>query len=185
MDNFEVITFKRGKNVDYVPINSEHVKIYQKWVNDPDVRKYLIQHFPKTLEEIKKWFDPKPEGLRNEIIFEIWHKEGKKPIGIMGLVDINWIYRFGFIIIYIGEIDYWGQNIATESLKLLIEYGFNEVNLNKIMGWINVENKASLRAAEKAGLSVEAHTKQMALFDGKYMDVKLYSIFNEEWIKEG
>ncbi len=82
-------------------------------------------------------------------------------------------------------MEYWNQNIATESLKLLLEYGFNELNLNKMNGWVNVENKASLRVAEKGDLTVEACTKQLAYIDGKYMDVIFYGILKDDWINKG
>ncbi|MFX1251142.1 MAG: GNAT family N-acetyltransferase [Promethearchaeota archaeon] len=184
MAHIEVFTFKEGNNIDLVPLNTEHAKLYQKWRNHPIIRKYLIEHLPTTLEAIKKWINPQQEGLQRSIFFEIWHKKDKKPVGIAGLDHINWFYRWSTTYIFIGEREYWNQNIATESLKLLLEYGFNELNLNKMNGWINVENKASLRVAEKAGLTFEARVKQLAYIDGKYMDVNFYGILKDDWINK-
>ena len=144
MDNSEVFTFIEGKTIDLVPINSEHVKLYVKWNNDPKVREYALRSLPTTIEEIKKWFKPLKDGLKDFIRFEIWHKKDRKPIGIIQLTDIMWFDRTADPFIYIGDTDYWGQNIAVEATELLFEYAFNEVNLNRLNAWVAIENKRSL-----------------------------------------
>jgi ribosomal-protein-alanine N-acetyltransferase len=47
---------------------------------------------------------------------------------------------------------YWGKGYATESAKAAIEYGFTKLNLNEIIGTVNVDNIKSRRALEKCGL---------------------------------
>jgi RimJ/RimL family protein N-acetyltransferase len=188
MDNPESFTFIEGKTIDLVPLNSEHFKIYTSWFNNPKVRKYLFgdlrYRLPNTLEEIKKWFEPQQDGLKDKIHFEIWHKNDNKPLGLIGLAYIDWIDRWGVAYIFIGDTDYWGHNIAGETTELLFKYAFNEINLNKISAWIAVENKPSQNAAKKVGFIFEGKLKQWLYIDGKYVDVKCFRLLKEEWIKK-
>jgi len=183
MDNSEVFTFMEGKTIDLVPLNSEHAKIYARWINNPKIRRFICNRLPNTIEDINKWFEPTKEGLKNNIHFEIWHKTDKKPVGIIGFYYIDWFDRHGEAYIYIGETDYWGKNIAPEATELFFKYAFNDANFNKIIAEIAVENKPSLSAAEKAGYIYEGTLKQHWYIDGKYVDVKTFRLLKEEWIK--
>ena len=160
MDNLEVFTYIEGKTVDLGPINSKHAKIYARWINSPKIRRFIFNRLPSTIEDIKKWFEPPKEGLKNDVHFEIWHKIDKKPVGIIGFLSIDWFDRAGYAYIYIGETEDWGKNIAPEATALFFKYAFNDANLNKVIAWIAVDNKPSLSAAEKAGWIYEGTLKK-------------------------
>ncbi len=49
---------------------------------------------------------------------------------------------------------YWGKGYATESALASVDYGFNELNLEKINGGADVKNIASNRVLQKAGLEL-------------------------------
>lgn len=183
MDEKEVPVFIEGENICFLPQNSEHINLYVKWENDPKVRKYAREIVPSRVEDLKRWFEP-PEGRVSDFIgFEIWHKKDKKSIGRMGLGDIDWINGWAYTFIKIGELDYWGQNIATEATELLIEYAFNELNLNKLCGRVAVDNIGSWTVAEKIGFECEGLEKHWLYIDGKYHDIKSYALLKEDWIK--
>jgi len=84
----------------------------------------------------------------------------------------------------IGEPDYWGHHIGTEATRLLINYAFNELNLNKLYGEIFSPNTGSIRCAENNGFTREAILKNDVYIDGEYKDTHIYSLLREEWIKE-
>lgn len=64
---------------------------------------------------------------------------GLKYLEDMDEVDLG--YRF--------MKKYWGKGIATESAKACIDFGFDQLNINKIIAMIIPENKGSLRVLEK------------------------------------
>ncbi|HDZ17564.1 hypothetical protein LCGC14_1010370 [marine sediment metagenome] len=178
----EVFPFIEGQSVNLLPINSEHVEIYIKWENNPKVRRYSRNVIPITSEEQKKVIEEAKVDKR--IIFEIWHKEDKKPIGFAELNDNDWINRRAEIGLMIGEPEYWNRGLATEAGKLLVNYGFMELNLNKIITSIFSPNIGSWRCVEKIGMIREATLKNHAYIDGVYVDDYKYCIFKEDWLKK-
>ena len=185
MNDVEVCSFIEGENVNLLPLNLEHIKLYVKWENNPKVRKFSRNAFPVTIEEYKKRLKPEETNSRTRVLFEIWHKKDKKPIGFAEIHDISWHDRRALIGLLIGETEYWGHNLATEAGKMLIEYGFKELNLNKLYTAIFSPNIASWRCAEKIGMTREAVLKDHVYIDGKYYDDFKYAIFRNQWLNQG
>jgi RimJ/RimL family protein N-acetyltransferase len=184
MEENEPCPFIEGKEIDLIPNNPNNVSLYAKWINDPKVRKYSRNELPLTLEEVKKrWFKPREPGeRRKEIAFEIWHKNEKETIGVVGLSNINWFTRWANAFIQIGEKRFWSQNIATEATMLLLKYAFDELDLHQLSAGIAVPNVGSWRVAEKAGFIFQGISKSRDYVDGEYVDLKFYSYFQEDWM---
>lgn len=51
--------------------------------------------------------------------------------------------------------DSWGQGFATEATRTCRDFGFNRIGLNRLISIIEVENRASIRIAEKMGMILE------------------------------
>ena len=183
MENSEVHTFIEGELIDLLPLNSDHVELYSKWENNPKVRKYARTEIPITVDESKKYLEQGKSKIRTRIMFEIWHKKDEKPIGFCEFDDIFWSYRIAHIGYLIGEVEYWGKGIGTELVKLLLEYGFKELNLHKITVDVVVPNLSSIRCIEKNGFRLEGTLKKEMYIDGKYYDVLKYGLLKEEWIR--
>ena len=180
----EVFPFIQGERIDLVAQLSKWADIYAKWHNNPRVRQYARYEFPTSLEDVKKWFEGTPErGVRDFIVFVIYHKLDKRPIGDIGLNHINWVNRNANIFAEIGEPEYWGKGIVGEAAKLMMTYGFNELNLHKIHASVYNPNERSLRAAEKLGFKKEGILKEHLYVDGGYVDNHKFSILRKEWFE--
>ena len=177
----EVFPFITGKTIDLCSLNSKNAKLYAKWSNDPKVRAFARWETPIRVEDIKKMFEPQEGRVPNFIVFEIWHKKDKKPLGQCGLGRINWVHGWANAFLFIGEPEYWNKNIATEATEMLVEYAFNELNLNKLQIGAAVENIGSWSVAEKVGCKFEGIQKADMYVNGKYHDGKTYRILKEEW----
>ena len=180
----ENIPFLKGERIDIVVMNFEHLKIYQKWINDPDVNKYLRILHPETYEGLKKFWFPDHKEIGDNIWFAIWHKKDEKPIGITGLYDIwKTAYRRGHLTLFIGEPEYWGKGLGGEALELIINYAFYKLNYHKVIGEVNLTNTRSLRLCKKLDFIEEGHQKDMEYIDGEWTDIKLLAIFKKDWRK--
>jgi RimJ/RimL family protein N-acetyltransferase len=183
-ENKEVSFFIDGNIISLIPTNSEHVYLYLKWLNHPKVRKFARWELPVTREEIKKWFEPQEGRIPRDIIFELWHKEDKKPIGEVGLSQIDWVKGWANVFLFIGEPEYWGKDIATEGAKMIVEYAFNELNLKILQAGAAIDNIGSWTVAEKIGFNYRGIDKNDTFIDGKYVDGKVYRLTKEDWIKK-
>lgn len=180
----EVFPFIQGERINLVAQLSKWADIYAKWHNNPRVRQYARHEFPVSLEDVKKWFETPPgQGVRDFIVFVIYHKVDKRPIGDIGLNHINWVNRNANIFAEIGEPEYWGKGIVGEAAKLMINYGFNELNLHKIHASVYDPNERSLRVAEKLGFKKEGVLKEHLYVDGGYVDNHKFSILRKEWLE--
>ena len=180
----ESIPFLKGERIDLVIMNLEHLKIYQKWINDPDVNKYLRIIRPNSYEGMKKLWFPDHQEYGDIIWLEIWHKVDEKPIGMIGLYDL-WKppYRRGHLSLWIGESEYWGKGLGVEILKLLIDYAFFKLNFHKVIGEVNTTNTRSLKMCKKFDFIEEGHQKDMEYIEGEWTDIKLLAIFKKDWKK--
>ena len=178
----DVFPFIEGETIDLVAENSKWANLICKWRNDPKVRQYSRNMWPKTLEEVKKGFEPLPDKqMRDFIKFTIYHKQSKRPIGRIGFNHIDWVGRNANIFAEIGEPEYWGKGIAGEASRLMINYGFTELNLHKIIAGAFTPNKRSLRAAEKLGFEKEGVLKEEMYVDGQYHDIHKFALFKRDW----
>lgn len=184
-NNDGVFPFIRGETIDLVTTNPKWANLTCRWMNDPEVRHYSRNEWPISIEEIKKWFEPSSsENIKDFVVFIIYHKKDNRPIGNVGLNRIDWINRNANIFWSIGEKEYWGRGIAPEASKLLIKYGFTELNLHKISARIFAPNKQSLRLAEKIGFKKEALLKEDLYVDGKYVDTHIFTLLKKGWMEE-
>ncbi|MFW9988751.1 MAG: GNAT family N-acetyltransferase [Candidatus Odinarchaeota archaeon] len=184
MEEKIVPVFITGKEIYFTTQNSDHINLYAKWMNNPKVRVFARWETPIRVEDIKKWLEPRNERFPNFIVFEIWHKKDKKPIGQCGLGWINWVSGWANVFLFIGEPEYWNKNIATEATELLVEYAFNELNLNKLRAGAAVENIGSWSVAEKVGFKFEGISKDNMYVNGRYHDCKTYRILKEDWMNK-
>ena len=85
--------------------------------------------------------------------FAVIYKFDQKLIGFTGikyLPEVNGESDLGYRFLP----EYWGKGIATESSKMALEYGFKSLQLEKILGFTELKNKASTRVLEKVGFKI-------------------------------
>lgn len=181
----KVFKFLEGKRIDLVTGHTKWADLICKWTNDPKVRHYSRNPWPISLEEVKKRLEPssKNSRFRENTIFIIYHKRDNKPIGTVGLEEINWLNRNANLFFIIGYPEYWGNNIATEAAELVIRYGFEELNLHKVYCGAFDPNKSSLRVIEKLGFKKERVTIHDQYVDGTYVDGQEFYLLKDDWMK--
>ncbi|MHA1821324.1 MAG: GNAT family N-acetyltransferase [Promethearchaeota archaeon] len=180
------IKFKRKAFLKYGKvkiheINLEHKNLYLKWNNNYLVRRYARSNIPATYADVETWFKNEECEYPREIFFELAIADGDIPIGFVGLHSISWHNSKASIGLTIGEPKYWGKGYASDATKLILQYGFNELGLERIRAEIAEVNIGSWRVAEKCGLKFEGLDKKAEFIDGKDIDFRLYTISKQEW----
>lgn len=155
---------------------SDANRSYCKWMNDPKVNKYLESRFEKW--SIKKLKDYVGEVKKNPsyVFLAVIEKGKNKHIGNIKIGPINRTHKFADVGIIIGEKSFWGKGFAAEAIKLVIDYSFNKLRLNKLTAGAYNNNIGSIRAFQKAGFLVEGVRKKHYLCNGDYVDSVLLGI---------
>jgi [ribosomal protein S5]-alanine N-acetyltransferase len=78
--------------------------------------------------------------------------------------------------------DHWGKGYATEALKEILRFGFQDMNLHRIEAGCAVENIGSIKVLEKAGMVREGHTRKLLPIRGEWADNYGYAILEEDFI---
>lgn len=164
----------------------EHIPIFLRWINDEDVAENLLFVTPMSRHEEEQWYDSMMKKPASEHVLVIEIKEDTpdqnyRPIGTCQFHDIKWRNRTAEVGIMIGEKTFWDQGYGTETMCLLLKHGFETLNLHRIWLQVFAKNKRGIRAYEKAGFVYEGQYRQAEFQHGRYQDVHLMSILEEEW----
>ena len=172
-----------GKRIRLRAIEKEDLPRFVIWLNDPEVRRNLQLFQPLSLAQEEEWFKEILQRPVEEqpLVIEIKTAEGWQAAGNVGLFSIRNADRAAEIGIFIGEKTFWGQGYGTESMRLMLQYGFKELNLNRIYLRVYETNLRGISSYEKAGFKQEGRLRQDRFMDGKYIDVLLMSVLRSEW----
>lgn len=150
-----------------------------KWRNSDEVRSRFIYQKLFTKESHEKWIETMIEtGKVVQMI--IVRSEDERPIGSVYVRDIDMEHKKAEYGIFIGETDCMGKGYGTEAAELMVQYAFEYLGLHKIMLRVFAENERAIKSYEKAGFVKEAYLKDDVCVQGKYRDIVLMAIFNEE-----
>lgn len=116
-----------------------------------------------------------------DLIFMIEHDAKEGIIGHVGLYQLDHRIRSGEFAILIGDRNYWGQGLGEIATRFMIEYGFTQLNLNRIQLEVLTSNHRAIRLYEKTGFVVEGTRRQVQFKDGQYHDYHLMSILLKDF----
>ena len=68
--------------------------------------------------------------------------------------------------------------MATNAVKQMVEYAFQELKLERIFAGIFEYNKASMRVLDKCGIQLEGISKKALIKNGRFWDEYRYAIVN-------
>jgi len=153
-----------------------------KWRNDQNIWKSTGgNYFFVSSEREKKWIENAIFNDKNNIRLAICLKENNKYIGNVNLVNIEWINRQAEFSIFIGEKKEWRKGYATEATKLMVDFGFNQRNLNRIYLTVLENNKVAIHLYEEMGFKKEGILREALFKDNKYYNLIIMSILKEEY----
>jgi len=174
----------KGDKVVLRPVKRSDIKYFLRWFNDPEVIQYLGLYLPMTEMAEEKYIEELgTAGAGNKIRFVIEAIDGKNstPIGSIGLSNIhpkNHSAGFG---IAIGEKDYWSKGYGTEATRLIIRYGFEQLNLHRINSFAISFNERSIRLHLRAGFKEEGRQREGCYRNGAYHDHVVFGLLRKEW----
>ncbi|MCF7920056.1 MAG: GNAT family N-acetyltransferase [Candidatus Cloacimonetes bacterium] len=170
----------KGERLFLAPIRVEDADVFCQWFSDPEVALNITmfdRQFPLQKEE-----DLLQNMIKNNSqIFSIVLFEEEKLIGTCSFFDIDKDDRKAELGIMIGDKTCWNKGYGTEALELLLDYGFNILNLNNIYLKAFDYNKRALVCYEKLGFKLIGRHRQARIIMGKKYDEIFYDLLADEF----
>lgn len=153
------------------------------WFNNPEITYYMTNgERPNSYEQLEKYYNQIRKS-NEDFVFAIVCKKNNAHIGNCGLHAFDKISRRAKLGIVIGEKDYQNKGIGQEVVRLLIKYGFETLNLNKISLKVNSENVIAIKIYKKYGFIKEGALRDDIYKNGKYYDSLAMSILRKDYLK--
>lgn len=171
----------KNKRVYLRALEPEDYKRSVVWRNDDEIwsmlggRKYYVS---EAYEQ--KWVNDAIFNSR-DIRLAVCDAETDTYIGNVYLTDIDYVNKSAESHILIGDKDYWGKGIATDAYRLLLEYAFEELGLNRIEALVLDTNTASIRMHKKCGYMEEGIKRSSIYKNGTYHNQIILSILRSEY----
>ena len=153
-----------------------------RWRNDKNLINFLGAPFRFINIEIdEKWFDSYLSHRANNIRLAICESVGEKLLGVVYLLQIDWINRSGEYAIQIGEKDSQGSGAGFQATVKILEHAFTDLNLNRVYLTVLSNNERAIRLYKKIGFVEEGKLRKAVFKNGRYMDLICMAILKEEF----
>ncbi|MCY4021410.1 MAG: GNAT family N-acetyltransferase [Chloroflexi bacterium] len=114
-------------------------------------------------------------------VFAILDRATDAFVGCMG-IHPEATHNSATVGYWIGK-PFWGRGIATAALRLLIRFGFEKLQLNRIEAGHLAHNAASGRVMQKANMQYEGRRRGSKLHRGEYKDAVWYAIIRADYCR--
>lgn len=168
--------FRKGDAVELRTVEEEDVDFLQEVVNHPQVRPHVFQFEPLNRRQEREWV----ESIGEEAGVHFLVCADGSPVGITGLNDPvePWgLAEAGYMI----HPEHWNNGFATDAVRELCGYAFDERRYHKVTARAYATNPASGRVLEKVGFTEEGVFRAEAFVDGDFVDVYRYGLLADEW----
>lgn len=171
-----------GKKVYLKLIEEEDLKKRVEWLNDPVIQDTLNYDVPTSYAKTKAWFNKiLLDPSRKE--FSIFTQENDEYIGFCGILNIEIPVMKAEMHCVIGNKEYQRGGYGTEAYKLIMDYSFTEMGLNKLYGYQLGHNDSAHRVVEKLGWKRDGLLRQDLYSHGNIKDRWIVSVLKEDWEK--
>lgn len=158
-------------------------KTIQHYLDNIDQSKYMYKvSYPYTMEDAKQYFNYLDSVQNGDTTYElgIFDNEEDTFIGVIALENINFECQNSEIGYWIVK-DFWKKGYASEACKLIIEYAFKELGLNRLYANLQKENTASLALLTSLGFQVEGLLRKHVMNKGEFVDRYICGLLRDDW----
>ena len=150
---------------------------YFYYMNHPDIAAFLSAgNCPSSLHEAEQdliyW-----SGMfrqRRGFYWGITNNEDTKLIGTVGFNTLSLLYNRGELSYDLAR-EYWGQGIMRKSIKQIIAFSQDVLQLVRLQAVTLKSNKHSVKLLEKSGFSCEGTLRKYEYLNNQNVDASMYS----------
>jgi RimJ/RimL family protein N-acetyltransferase len=167
-----------GRRVLLRPVEESDYPLIHRWMNDPEVWRYMDYERPYSLADIKEDIERgRQEGHPLVIVV------GDRPIGRIGLNQFRRRDRICSLYMYIGEPDFWGHGYARDAVLTLLGHAFDNLDLHQVELWTLADNNRAIGAYRRCGFVEEGRLRERSFKEGRWVDRLVMSVNREEFTR--
>lgn len=161
------------------PLRPADSEILFQWINARDEvilnAPYRVVHWAAH----EGWFAD-IQRRSDLVLFAIRDRESNELIGSCQLHTIQSVHRSAELQIRIGDTAARGRGRGTDALRLLLRFGFGDLNLHRIYLHVFASNTRARHVYEKLGFRVDGQLRDAAFVDGRYVDIVVMSMLQTD-----
>lgn len=144
-----------------LPVLEDSEPIFRKYARDPEVTKYLVFRPHDDIHVTRDFIRRCRQCWHDETAFP-WVVVRKEDHELAGMLELR-IDRFRADLGYVIAREYWGKGYATEITKSVIAWALLQEDIYRVWATCDIENLASARVLEKAGMQREGILRRYIL----------------------
>lgn len=172
----------KGPRLELTAYSEDDLKALLPFFQDVSVLRYYLpttvrpMNEPQLRQMLRDW----NEGDWNHVFALRYQGQLCGLVNLDGLDPHNSHAEIG---IAITDRLLRGQGLAEEGLRLLLDFGFGELNLNRIWCRIISGNEPSVKLFQKAGFKTEGVLRRHVLRNGEFRDMLIFGLLRDEYQK--
>jgi RimJ/RimL family protein N-acetyltransferase len=170
-------TFLEGETVCLKTVEEGDLDFLRDNVNDPKIRRAMLGDGPTNTEQLRG-------ALTDETDYRFVIATSEARVGYVSLHDVSQMNGIGAISYWVDP-DQQGRGYATEGIRLLVQYAFEQLRLHKVRADVREFNEASRQVLEKLGFEHEGVLRESRYVDGEYWHRHRYGVLSHEWDLSG
>jgi ribosomal-protein-alanine N-acetyltransferase len=172
-----MITLLETARLRLRPFTKDDAPAIFAYARDPEIARLGMWSPSTSLEETRDEIGAIIEGYQrgDQWTWAIEQKYDQTLIGRCDLLRYRLEHRS-------AEIGYalarnaWGRGYATEAVRALVHFGFDELALHRLEAIVLSFNAASIRVLEKIGMQREGVKREAYFIDGRFVDLFCYGL---------
>ena len=172
-----------GERLKLRALEPQDVETLYKWENDTAIWVASHTQVPFSRFILEQYIAQSHLDLHTnkQLRLMITTKEGQ-DVGAIDLFDFDPQHQRAGIGILVAEKQDRGKGYATEAVKRLLGFAFHDLKLHRVEAGCDVDNLASARVLEKAGLQREGRKRKVLPIRGDWKDNFIYGILEEDFL---
>lgn len=170
----------KGEHISLTPFTAKNLDKTRQWANDQEICVGILRVLPVTEYDQEQWFVNLCHDL-SKIVLSVQLLENEKHVGNSGFYDIDYLHRRAELWMLIGDKTCWGKGYGRQIVQLMLSYGFDSLNLNRIFLHVRHDHPRAVKLYENAGFKTEGVLREQYFMQGKYINVLVMSILRSDY----
>jgi [ribosomal protein S5]-alanine N-acetyltransferase len=164
---------------DFEPVDFDAVHAY---ASDPEVTRFMF-FAPRTADETFAYLE-RMVATQRQVPRTVWELAVIRAADgrLIGGCDLTLEQPHEADLGFIFARDVWAHGYASEIARALVRAGFEELGVDRVFATCDVDNHASARVLEHAGLTREARLDRHKFARGRWWTSFLYSLRRDDWL---